>query len=126
MQATSRTALRRMGNSTGMIVPKAVLAALGAQAGEPLDIGVEDGRLVAARAGELASEITLTAAEAEELKLLAAELHAAAARMEARLDEVSASIRESLDPSREEALREKYRREFAGTGAGLFEALAAR
>ena len=126
MQATSRTALRRMGNSTGMIVPKAVLAALGAEAGQALDIGVEDGRLVAARAGELEEQVTFTAAEAEQLRALAAELQAAAERMEARLDEVSASIRESLDPAREEALREKYRREFAGTGAGLFERLAAR
>ena len=113
-----------MGNSTGMIVPKAVLAALGAQAGEPLDIGVEDGRLVAARAGELEQEITLTAAEAEELKVLADELQAAAARMEARLDEVSAAIRESLDPAREEEIRARYEREFAGTGAGLFDQLA--
>ncbi len=124
MQATSRTALRRMGNSTGMIVPKAVLAALGAEAGEPLDIGVEDGRLIAARAGELEEQISFTAAEARELAAMAAELQAAAARMEKRLDEVSASIRESLDPAREEAIRAKYRREFAGTGADLFERLA--
>ena len=124
MQAISRTALRRMGNSTGMIVPKAVLAALGAEAGEPLDIGVEDGRLIAARAGELEDESSLSAAEARELEVLAAELNASAARMEAMLDEVSASIRESLDPAREEALRARYQREFAGTGAGLFKQLA--
>lgn len=107
MQATSRTALRRMGNSTGMIVPKAVLAALGAVAGEPLDIGVEDGRLVAAPAGELEDRITLTAEELRELAALAVELNAAAGRMEATLDRAIANLREANDPKRDEVFRQR-------------------
>jgi antitoxin MazE len=43
-----RTALRKMGNSTGMIVPRAILDELGSAIGEDLDIKVENGRLVAA------------------------------------------------------------------------------
>ena len=107
MQVTSRTALRRMGNSTGMIVPKAVLAALGAEAGEPLDIGVEDGRLVAARAGELDDRLTFTAEEARELEMLAVELHASAARMEATLDDAIAGLKEANDPARDEIYRQR-------------------
>lgn len=126
MDITDTTALRRMGNSTGIIVPKAVLAAMGAKEGERLDIGVVDGRLVAARAGGLPhkDEITLTVEEASALKLLAEELNAAAARMEANLDKVSAQIRASLDPAREAELRAKYQREFAGeVGPELFDHL---
>ncbi len=107
MQATSRTALRRMGNSTGMIVPKAVLAALGAEAGEPLDMGVEDGRLVVGRPGELGEAIFLTPEEARELKALAIELHASAARMEATLDRAIAGLKEANDPSRDEIYRQR-------------------
>ena len=43
-----RTALRKMGNSTGMIVPKAILSEIGSAIGEELDIKVENGRIVAA------------------------------------------------------------------------------
>jgi antitoxin MazE len=43
-----RTALRRMGNSAGMIVPKAILTELGTAIGEDFDISVENGRIVAA------------------------------------------------------------------------------
>jgi antitoxin MazE len=42
-----QTALRKMGNSIGMIVPKAILQELGATAGTPMDMRVEDGRVVA-------------------------------------------------------------------------------
>lgn len=42
-----QTALRKMGNSTGLIVPKALLTELGAAAGTPMDIRIEDGRIVA-------------------------------------------------------------------------------
>ena len=119
MEMTSRTALRRMGNSTGMIVPKAVLAALGAKEGEPIDIRVDNGRMVAARAGELTEEIVISAEEARELEVLARELHGAADRMAAKLDEASAAIRASLDPAREEELRARYARELEGAGASL-------
>jgi len=48
-----RTALRKMGNSAGMIVPKAILGELGSEIGEEFEIAVEGGRIVAApvRAG---------------------------------------------------------------------------
>jgi antitoxin MazE len=42
-----QTALRKMGNSTGLIVPKALLTELGAAAGTPMDIRIEDGRVIA-------------------------------------------------------------------------------
>ena len=41
-----QTSLRKMGNSIGMIVPKAILQELGATAGTPMDLRVEDGRVV--------------------------------------------------------------------------------
>ena len=43
-----RTALRKMGNSTGMIVPSAVLREAGLATGAVLEVSVEDGRIVAA------------------------------------------------------------------------------
>lgn len=43
-----RTALRKIGNSTGMIVPQALLEALGSKAGEAIELSVEKGRLIAA------------------------------------------------------------------------------
>ena len=43
-----RTVLRRIGNSTGMIVPQALLEALGSKAGEAIELSVEKGRLIAA------------------------------------------------------------------------------
>lgn len=50
------TKLRKMGNSTGLIVPRAVLAEAGVASGTTLDLIVENGRIVAtpvpgARAG---------------------------------------------------------------------------
>ncbi|WP_374943526.1 AbrB/MazE/SpoVT family DNA-binding domain-containing protein [Sphingomonas sp.] len=42
-----QTALRKMGNSVGMIVPKAILQELGAAAGTAMDVRVEEGRIVA-------------------------------------------------------------------------------
>lgn len=42
-----QTALRKMGNSVGMIVPKALLDELGAGVGTPMDVQVENGRVVA-------------------------------------------------------------------------------
>ena len=114
MEMTARTALRRMGNSTGMIVPKAILVALGAQAGEPLDIGVENGRLVAARAGTLDEQVTISAAEAREMEALSHELAVAAERMRTRLDEAIAMLREANDPARDELFRQRALAELAG------------
>jgi antitoxin MazE len=42
-----RSALRRMGNSTGLIVPRPVLAAAGLSSGATLDLTVEDGKIIA-------------------------------------------------------------------------------
>ena len=44
MQST----LRKMGNSTGMIVPKAILDELGIASGTKLELSVEGGKVVAA------------------------------------------------------------------------------
>ena len=41
-----RAQLRRMGNSSGVIIPKPVLAQLGVTVGDSLDLAVEAGRLV--------------------------------------------------------------------------------
>jgi len=41
------TALRKMGNSTGLILPKPILAALGVSSGTRMDVSVDDGRVIA-------------------------------------------------------------------------------
>ena len=41
-----RTALRKMGNSTGMILPKAVLQEIGATIGTSMDVRVEAGKMI--------------------------------------------------------------------------------
>jgi len=43
----TRTALRRMGNSTGMILPRAILGQIGATIGAAIDLRVENGSLIA-------------------------------------------------------------------------------
>ena len=42
-----RTALRKMGNSTGMIVPKAILRQAGVEAGTDLELTVVEGAIMA-------------------------------------------------------------------------------
>jgi antitoxin MazE len=41
-----RTTLRKIGNSMGMIVPKALLTEIGVAAGTPIELRVENGKLV--------------------------------------------------------------------------------
>ena len=41
-----RTALRKMGNSSGVIIPKPLLAQVSAEPGDSLDVSVEEGRIV--------------------------------------------------------------------------------
>ena len=41
-----QTAVRKLGNSAGVIIPKALLAELGLSAGDAVDIRLEDGHLV--------------------------------------------------------------------------------
>lgn len=43
-----RTALRKLGNSSGVIIPRSVLADIGLGAGDAVDITLEDGRIVVA------------------------------------------------------------------------------
>ncbi|CAM3104531.1 SpoVT-AbrB domain-containing protein [Sphingomonas antarctica] len=40
------SALRKIGNSTGIVLPKPVLAQIGLASGATLDLTVEDGRLI--------------------------------------------------------------------------------
>jgi antitoxin MazE len=42
-----QTSLRKMGNSTGLILPKAMLDELGARSGTKIDLRVENGEFVA-------------------------------------------------------------------------------
>ena len=41
-----RSALKKFGNSAGIVIPKPVLAEIGAKAGDPVELSVEDGRIV--------------------------------------------------------------------------------
>jgi antitoxin MazE len=60
-----RAALRRLGNSSGVIIPKSLLDEAGVAVGDPMDISLEDGRIVlaparrAARAGWAAASKAL-------------------------------------------------------------------
>jgi antitoxin MazE len=45
-----RASLRKMGNSSGVIIPKPILAQIGVAAGDDLDLSLEAGRLVLAPA----------------------------------------------------------------------------
>ena len=44
-----QSALKKIGNSSGVIIPKPLLAQIGVQAGDAVDIAVEDGKLVIAK-----------------------------------------------------------------------------
>ena len=41
-----RVQLRRMGNASGVIIPKPLLAQLGIEAGDTFDLALEEGRIV--------------------------------------------------------------------------------
>ncbi len=43
----AQTALRKMGNSTAMIVPRSILSEIGVTTGAAMDLRVEHGRLIA-------------------------------------------------------------------------------
>jgi antitoxin MazE len=47
-----KTAIRRMGNSQGVIIPKPVLAEIGAKAGDEVDMKVIRGKLVISAPGK--------------------------------------------------------------------------
>ena len=40
-----RAAIRKLGNSSGLIIPKSMLAEIGIAAGDPVDLSLEDGRI---------------------------------------------------------------------------------
>ncbi len=42
-----QSALRKIGNSTGLVLPRPILGAMGVTGGTMLDLKVEDGRLIA-------------------------------------------------------------------------------
>jgi antitoxin MazE len=41
-----RTAVRKLGNSSGVIIPKSLLAEIGMTVGDPIDMTLEEGRIV--------------------------------------------------------------------------------
>jgi antitoxin MazE len=41
-----RATVRKMGNSSGVIIPKPILAQIGVAAGDDLDLSINDGRIV--------------------------------------------------------------------------------
>ncbi|OWJ61374.1 AbrB/MazE/SpoVT family DNA-binding domain-containing protein [Inquilinus limosus] len=41
-----RSTLRKMGNSSGVIIPKPLLTEIGAKAGDDVELRVEEGRLI--------------------------------------------------------------------------------
>jgi len=41
-----RAAVRRMGNSSGVIIPKPILAQIGVEAGDDVDLSLDGGRIV--------------------------------------------------------------------------------
>lgn len=43
-----RAAVRRMGNSSGVIIPKPLLGEVGLQTGDPVELTLEDGKIVVA------------------------------------------------------------------------------
>jgi antitoxin MazE len=43
-----RSSVRKIGNSAGVILPKPVLASIGANVGDTVDVTLEDGRIVIA------------------------------------------------------------------------------
>jgi antitoxin MazE len=62
-----KSQIRKMGNSQRVIIPKPLLAEIGAKANDPVDLKVENGRLVIAPIG-----CDPRAAWAQECKALAA------------------------------------------------------
>ena len=64
-----QTALRKMGNSTGMILPRAILGEIGITIGAAMDLRVEDGKLIATpirKVREGWAEAAAAVADAEE------------------------------------------------------------
>jgi len=45
MEAAVRAAIRKLGNSSGIIIPKSMLAQIGIAAGDAVDLSLEDGRI---------------------------------------------------------------------------------
>ena len=129
-----RTALRKMGNSTGVIVPRAILSQLGVGLGTAYEVSVDGDRIVFAPA-DSGSDVQASSARGKdqmrspdederELQALAEELNASAARMAERLDKAAEAVRHALDPEREAEIRRRCEAEFAGRGDSLLAGLA--
>jgi antitoxin MazE len=68
-----QTALRKMGNSTGLIVPRTLLGEIGVTTGAAMDLRVEDGKLIATPIATPRRAGWAAAAEAIEQEDVAAE-----------------------------------------------------
>lgn len=68
-----RAALRKLGNSSGLIIPKSLLAEIGIGVGDAVDIRLEDGQIIMApvkrraRAGWAEASLEIAAAGDDEL-----------------------------------------------------------
>ena len=51
-----RSAVKKIGNSAGIVIPKPLLAEIGAKAGDGVELTVEQGRIVIQRVQEQARE----------------------------------------------------------------------
>ena len=73
-----RAAIRKLGNSSGVIIPKSMLAEIGIGAGDPVDLSLEEGRIaiipVKRRAREGWAEASRKIAEAGDDSLVWPEL----------------------------------------------------
>ena len=59
-----QTALKKIGNSSGVVIPKAVLDQIGAKTGDKIDLSVENGKLILSPAKKHPREGWAEAAEA--------------------------------------------------------------
>lgn len=82
--------------------------------------GISTSEFVRRAAAEHDPELIITPQEAEILRVMTAEVNAAAARMAANLDSISATVREIIadlnDPVRDAEIRAQVRAEFAASG----------
>lgn len=67
MEGAMRSAVKKIGNSAGIVIPKPLLAEIGAKAGDGVELTVEQGRIVIERVQTQARE-----GWAEDAKRLAA------------------------------------------------------
>lgn len=81
--------------------------------------GISTSEFVRRAAAEHDPDLVLSPEDGELLRLMAAEVTAAAARMAEKLDAMSASLAEFHDPDRTEKMRAQARRELEASGERL-------